>query len=78
MNVLVVFTYGYSLETWNESGTIFRELSIYKKLHDLDIVPTAVLVIVGIAHTLCKFSRSGPTLVQYRGTRTKFSTTVGA
>ena len=35
MNVLVVFTYGYSLETWNESGTIFRELSIYKKLHEL-------------------------------------------
>jgi glycosyltransferase involved in cell wall biosynthesis len=35
VNVLVVFTYGYSLETWNESGTIFRELSIYKKLHEL-------------------------------------------
>jgi len=34
MNVLVVFTYGYSLETWKESGTILRELSIYKTLSE--------------------------------------------
>lgn len=33
MNVLVVFTFGYSLETWNNSGTLFRELSIYKELN---------------------------------------------
>lgn len=33
MNVLVVFTYGYSLETWSNSGTLFRELSIYKELN---------------------------------------------
>jgi len=48
MNVLVVFTYGYSLETWNESGTIFRELSIYKKLHEL----------YGIEFTFLTFSDS--------------------
>ena len=34
MNVLVVFTYGYSFKTWENSGTIFREISIYKKLHE--------------------------------------------
>ena len=33
MKVLVVFTYGYSLKTWFESGTIERELSIYRELH---------------------------------------------
>lgn len=33
MKVLVVFTYGYSLKTWFESGTIDRELSIYRKLN---------------------------------------------
>ena len=32
MKVLVVFTYGYSLKTWFESGTIERELSIYREL----------------------------------------------
>ena len=32
MRVLVVFTYGYSLKTWNESGTLERELSIYTEL----------------------------------------------
>ncbi len=33
MNVLVVFTYGYSFKTWENSGTISREISLYKKLH---------------------------------------------
>tara|TARA_B100000900_G_scaffold416097_1_gene449057 strand:- start:1293 stop:2420 length:1128 start_codon:yes stop_codon:yes gene_type:complete len=33
VKVLVVFTYGYSLKTWFESGTIERELSIYRELH---------------------------------------------
>ncbi len=33
MNVLVVFTYGYSLKTWDDSGTLSREISIYKKLN---------------------------------------------
>ena len=32
MKVLVVFTYGYSLKTWEESGTLERELSIYTEL----------------------------------------------
>ena len=34
MNVLVVFTYGYSFKTWENSGTISREISLYKKLHE--------------------------------------------
>ena len=34
MNVLVVFTFNYSLETWKNSGTLNREVSIYKKLHE--------------------------------------------
>lgn len=33
MNILLVFTYGYSLKTWKESGTLDRELSIYKNLN---------------------------------------------
>ena len=33
MRVLVLFTYGYSLKSWNESGTLERELSIYKQLN---------------------------------------------
>tara|TARA_Y100001958_G_C21174169_1_gene505328 strand:- start:183 stop:1301 length:1119 start_codon:yes stop_codon:yes gene_type:complete len=32
VRVLVVFTYGYSLKTWDESGTLERELSIYSEL----------------------------------------------
>ena len=32
MRILVVFTYGYSLKTWEESGTLERELSIYSEL----------------------------------------------
>lgn len=34
MNVLVIFTYGYSFKTWEDSGTTSREVSIYKKLHN--------------------------------------------
>ena len=34
MNILVVFTYGYSLKTWVESGTLERELSIYRELQN--------------------------------------------
>ena len=34
MNILVVFTYGYSIKTWFESGTLNRELSIYKNLSE--------------------------------------------
>ena len=33
MKILVTFTFGYSLKTWFESGTIERELSIYRELH---------------------------------------------
>ena len=32
MRVLVIFTYGYSLKTWDETGTLERELSIYSEL----------------------------------------------
>lgn len=32
MKVLVVFTYGYSLKTWKESGTLNKELEIYHLL----------------------------------------------
>jgi len=32
MNVLVVFTYNYSLKTWSESGTLLKELETYKRL----------------------------------------------
>lgn len=32
MNVLVVFTYNYSLKTWTESGTLLKELETYKRL----------------------------------------------
>ncbi len=34
MNVLVVFTFGYSLKTWSDSKTLNREISIYKKLFE--------------------------------------------
>ena len=33
MNIILVFTYGYSLKIWKESGTLDRELSIYKNLN---------------------------------------------
>lgn len=39
MKVLVVFTYGYSLKTWKESGTLNKELEIYNVLsnkYDVD------------------------------------------
>jgi len=32
MNVLLVFTYGYSLKTWEEGGVLSREISIYEEL----------------------------------------------
>jgi glycosyltransferase involved in cell wall biosynthesis len=32
MNVLVVFTYNYSIKTWYESGTLIKELETYKIL----------------------------------------------
>mgnify|MGYP001454015375 FL=1 len=32
MKVLLVFTYGYSLKTWEKSGTLKKELEIYDKL----------------------------------------------
>lgn len=35
MNVLVVFTYNYSLLDWQKTGNLEKELSIYKKLHKL-------------------------------------------
>ena len=52
MNVLVVFTYGYSLKTWEDSGTIIRELSIYKKLN----------MLYGINFTFLTFSKNEPSL----------------
>jgi glycosyltransferase involved in cell wall biosynthesis len=35
MNILVVFTYNYSLLDWQKTGNLEKELSIYKKLHEL-------------------------------------------
>jgi glycosyltransferase involved in cell wall biosynthesis len=32
VKVLVLFTYGYSLSTWKNSGTFYKELETYKKL----------------------------------------------
>ena len=37
MNVLVVFTYIYSLKTWIESGTLVKELETYKILEKKDL-----------------------------------------
>ena len=34
MRVLVLLTYGYSLKTWENSGTLDRELEIYKQLKE--------------------------------------------
>lgn len=34
MEVIVFSTYGYSFETWSRSGTLNRELALYKKLHE--------------------------------------------
>ena len=34
MQVAVFFTFDYSLKTWSNSGTIEREVEIYKKLKD--------------------------------------------
>lgn len=33
MNIIVFSTYGYSLDTWNNSGTLKRELELYKKIN---------------------------------------------
>ena len=33
MKILVLFTFDYSLKSWNDSGTLSRELSIYKELN---------------------------------------------
>ena len=33
MEVIVFFTYGYSLETWKDTGTLKRELEIYRVLN---------------------------------------------
>ena len=34
MNIILLFTYGYSLKTWHESGSLDRELLFYKKLKE--------------------------------------------
>jgi len=34
MNIAVFLTFGYSLKTWQLSGTLDRELKVYKELHD--------------------------------------------
>lgn len=35
MNVALFLTYGYSIKTWKESGTLDREIAVYKKLNQL-------------------------------------------
>lgn len=52
VNVLVVFTYGYSLKIWQDSGTLVRELSIYKKLN----------MLYGVNFTFLTFSECEPDL----------------
>lgn len=37
MHVLVLFTYNYSLTTWNDSGTFFKEIESYKRLSNKNI-----------------------------------------
>jgi glycosyltransferase involved in cell wall biosynthesis len=37
MNILVVFTYDYSIKTWYESGTLIKELETYKILEKKNI-----------------------------------------
>ena len=32
MNIILLFTYGYSLKLWHESGALERELIYYKRL----------------------------------------------
>ncbi len=34
MEIIVFSTYGYSFETWNRSGTLVRELDLYKKMNE--------------------------------------------
>ena len=34
MNIILLFTYGYSLKTWHDSGSLDRELLFYKKLKE--------------------------------------------
>ena len=34
MNILLTFTFNYSLKTWEEAGILDRELGYYKKLSD--------------------------------------------
>ena len=34
MEIIVFSTYGYSFETWNRSGTLIRELDLYKKMNE--------------------------------------------
>ena len=34
MEIIVFSTYGYSLNTWNDSGTLKRELALYKKMNE--------------------------------------------
>ena len=34
MQIIVFSTYGYSLETWHISGTLKRELDLYKKIYE--------------------------------------------
>lgn len=36
MNILIVFTYDYSLKTWYESQVLNRELSIYKEINSIN------------------------------------------
>ena len=51
MNVLVVFTYNYSLNTWVDSGTFNKEIEIYKLLSEK-----------GLTFTFLTFSEMDPKL----------------
>ena len=34
MTILYIFTFGYSLKTWKLSGTLEKELEIFKKINE--------------------------------------------
>ena len=42
MHIIYFFTFGYSLETWEKTGTLSRELELYKLLADLNYKITFV------------------------------------
>ena len=58
MHIGLLFTYGYSLNTWKESGTLNREVLFYKKLaeeHEMISPFVSESISKGISHGLNSF-----------------------